>query len=160
MSQTEGPVPPPGADLDEASFELSSNRTALSFERTSMSADRTLMSAVRTALSLISFGFTIAQLFHSLRNGAGAGFVGDHTARNFGLTLILLGVALLVMGVVSHMRFHTDLSQRRNVLHGAGLLRSAAHYHATPTFIIAMGLIVVGVVAAFSLIARALGVAS
>ena len=143
-----------------AGDELSANRTEMAFTRTAMADERTLMAVIRTALSLISFGFTIAQLFHSLRNGAGAGFVGEHTARNFGLTLILLGVALLAMGVASHMSFHRGLTQRRNALHGAGLLRSAAHYHATPTFIIAMGLIVVGVVAAFSLIARALGVAS
>ena len=35
-----------------------------------MSADRTLMSVIRTSLSLISFGFTIFQVFEKLRRPA------------------------------------------------------------------------------------------
>ena len=35
----------------------------MSFQRTRMSADRTLMSVIRTSLSLITFGFTIFQIF-------------------------------------------------------------------------------------------------
>ena len=40
----------------------------MSFQRTRMSADRTLMSVMRTSLSLISFGFTIFQVFQKLHD--------------------------------------------------------------------------------------------
>src|SRR5215468_97720 len=76
--------------------EMSSRRTGMSFHRTRMSADRTLMSVIRTALSLISFGFTIYQFFQHLAeknliNG------GTHAARNFGMTLIWLGVGMVAV---------------------------------------------------------------
>ena len=62
-----------------------------------MSADRTLMSVIRTSLSLIGFGFTIAQVFEKLRD-AGT-LTSANAPRNFGLALVFLGVALLVMGI-------------------------------------------------------------
>jgi len=84
---------------EAASVELSSRRTGMSFQCTRMSADRTLMSVIRTSLSLIGFGFTIAQFFEKLRN---AGTISSAAApRNFGLALVFLGVALLVMGISS-----------------------------------------------------------
>ena len=43
----------------------------MSFQRTRLSADRTLMSVIRTALSLISFGFTIYQVFQKLQGEEG-----------------------------------------------------------------------------------------
>src|ERR1700749_1468921 len=82
------------SDTDDISVELAARRTGMSFQRTRMSADRTLMSVIRTSLSLISFGFTIAQVFQKLREqdlikGAAPG-------RNFGVTLIGLGVLMLL----------------------------------------------------------------
>ena len=56
------------SDPDHISVELSERRTGMSFQRTRMSADRTLMSVMRTSLSLISFGFTIFQIFEKLRD--------------------------------------------------------------------------------------------
>src|SRR5215510_2478181 len=81
-------------NADDISVELSSRRTGMSFQRTRMSADRTLMSVIRTSLSLIGFGFTIHQAFERLidanviRNG--------NAGRNFGLSLVVLGVAMIV----------------------------------------------------------------
>jgi uncharacterized membrane protein YidH (DUF202 family) len=43
-------------------------RVGMSFQRTHMAADRTLMAVIGTALSLISFGFTIRQLFNKLQD--------------------------------------------------------------------------------------------
>jgi putative membrane protein len=99
-----------GRDPDQESFLLSSKRTRLSFQRTRMSADRTLMSVIRTALSLIGFGFTIFQFFRYLRSSAGAtDVVRNEAPRNFGLALVLLGVAFLALGITGHVRFMIDL---------------------------------------------------
>src|ERR1700754_1974113 len=88
---------------DAISVELSALRTGMAFQRTRMSADRTLMSVIRTSLSLISFGFTIYQVFEKLRDHnviahAGAG-------RNFGTTLVGLGIVMLIGGIVYHLQF-------------------------------------------------------
>jgi putative membrane protein len=128
----------------DPSTELSSNRTSLSFERTRMSSDRTLMSTVRTSLSLISFGFTIHEVFAKGSNlipaAAGSG-------RRLGLALLSLGVLLLVMGILSHSRFDRGLSARRERLHDMQLLRRAVQYRATPTYVTAVLLLAVGVLA-------------
>ena len=137
------------------SVELSANRTSLSFERTRMSADRTLMSIVRTSLSLISFGFTIYEVFHQLREGGVLPQAG-HAPRNIGLALILLGVLLLVMGIFSHMRFGKDLNLRRDSLYHKNLLHNPITYRATPTFVIAFLLLVVGILTAMMIIGRIL----
>ena len=123
--------------------ELASNRTSLSFERTRMSADRTLMSIVRTSLSLISFGFTLYQVLGKasalLPNASVAG-------RRAGVAMLVLGLLLLVMGILSHGRFDQELSTRRERLHGLHLLRRAVQYRATPTYVTALALLVIGLV--------------
>lgn len=67
--------------------------------RTQMGLQRTLMAAIRTAISLIGFGFTVAQFFQRLLNGAsaGAGRLGPQAPRNLGLTLIAAGVVSLAV---------------------------------------------------------------
>jgi inner membrane protein YidH len=124
--------------------ELSSNRTSLSFERTRMSADRTLMSTVRTSLSLISFGFTIHEVFSRASNLVPG---VDQSGRRLGLALLVLGVLLLVMGIVSHSLFVRALSERRERLFRLHLVRRAIHYHATPTYVTAVSLLVLGLMA-------------
>src|SRR4051812_48161145 len=92
----------------ERPLELSMRQTGLSFQRTRMSADRTLMSVIRTALSLISFGFTIFQFFKHLEQAK----VLESTApaaRNFGGTLVLLGVGMLAVGILYHLLFMRGL---------------------------------------------------
>ena len=79
----------------------------MSFQRTRMSADRTLMSVIRTSLSLISFGFTIAQVFQKLRDQDL--IKGAAPARNFGLALIALGVAMLIVGIAYHVQYMLGL---------------------------------------------------
>src|SRR5436190_22179752 len=85
------------------STELSSRRTGMSFQRTRMSADRTLMSVMRTSLSLIGFGFTIFQFFERLHEAQVMKSSGP--ARNFGETLVLLGIAMLLVGIAYHVTF-------------------------------------------------------
>src|SRR6478736_10060800 len=94
------PEPRITSQADEAriSVELSSRRTGVSFERPRMSADRTLMSVIRTSLSLIGFGFTIFQVFQKLYEAKV--LQRAQAPRNFGVALVLLGIAMLVLGIV------------------------------------------------------------
>ncbi len=139
-------------DHDPAT-ELSSNRTSMSLERTRMSADRTLMSTVRTALSLIGFGFTISQAFRQLHKVDPAA-ISDEAARNFGLALVLLGILVLMMGIASHALFDHEITSRRGRLYAMGLLRREIRYHATPTFIAAILLLLIGLAAAGGIVFR------
>jgi putative membrane protein len=150
-----GPSPsePDRPLLDDPSTELASNRTSLGLERTRMAADRTLMGIVRTALSLISFGFTISQAFRQLHKTNPAA-ISEEAAHNFGLALVLLGVLTLVMGIVSHIVFGRELNGRRERLFALGLVRRDLHYQATPTFVIAVLLLLIGVAAAAGIIFR------
>src|ERR1700752_2525521 len=85
----------------DVSVELSRRRTGMSFQRTRMSADRTLMSVIRTSLSLIGFGFTIFQFFNKLKD---AGVLkGAAPARNFGTSLVFLGIGMLILGIIYHV---------------------------------------------------------
>src|SRR5512147_1814980 len=91
------------SEADRISVELSSRRTGMSFQRTRMSADRTLMGVIRTSLSLIGFGFTIFQVFQKAYEAQV--LKSSVAARNFGEALVLLGVAMLVLGIVYHLQF-------------------------------------------------------
>src|SRR6185503_12718214 len=98
--------------INDPGTELARRRTGMSFQRTRMSADRTLMSVIRTSLSLISFGFTIFQFFHHLRESQLLSG-GRYAARNFGLSLVLLGVGMLVLGILYHTLFMLGLRHER-----------------------------------------------
>ena len=104
----------------DTSTLLSMRRTGMSFQRTRMSADRTLMSVIRTSLALIGFGFTIFQLFEKLRE-AGA-LASAHAARNFGITLVALGIGMLVLGIVYHIQFMVGLRKTRVDMAAEGLI--------------------------------------
>ena len=56
------------------------------------------MSVIRTAMSLISFGFTIFQFFQKMRDAR----VIEHAKapRNFGVSLVVIGIAMLVLGII------------------------------------------------------------
>jgi uncharacterized membrane protein YidH (DUF202 family) len=86
--------------------ELAMRRTGMSFQRTRMSADRTLMAVIRTSLSLISFGFDL-QVFNKLKE-AGT-LTNSAPARNFGLALVWLGIAMLILGIIYHVRYMLGL---------------------------------------------------
>jgi putative membrane protein len=106
---------------EDPSVELSSRRTGMSFQRTRMSADRTLMSVIRTALSLIGFGFTIFQFFRYLRDSANAP-LRTAAPRNFGVTLVALGIAILALGIWQHVGFMQSLRRERSSLVGERLV--------------------------------------
>lgn len=137
------------ASSDKISVELSSRRTGMSFQRTRMSADRTLMSVIRTALSLIGFGFTLFQVFEKLRE---AGTIKHAAApRNFGIALVLLGIGMLIVGILYHVRFMLELRHTRDEMTEAGLVHGQSRFPVSFTMIIAVLLLALGFVAIASM---------
>lgn len=139
--------------LSDERTELSARRTGMSFQRTRMSADRTLMSVIRTSLSLISFGFTIYQVFEKAR----ASDLIERAAapRNFGTTLVGLGIALLVFGIGYHLQFMVALRREREAMKSEGLIHGESPFPVSLTLITAALLLVVGIIAILSMVFRA-----
>jgi putative membrane protein len=136
--------------FDDPSTELSSRRTGMSFQRTRLSADRTLMSVMRTSLSLIGFGFTIFQFFQKLRD---AGTLAHAAApRNFGITLVLLGILMLIVGIIYHVQFMLGLRHERTDMATSGLIHAESRFPPSLTLITAVLLLLVGLVAIMSMI--------
>jgi putative membrane protein len=134
---------------DSISVELSARRTGMSFQRTRMSADRTLMSVIRTSLSLLSFGFTIYQVFEKLRD-AGS-IVHAAAPRNFGISLVALGITMLVIGIIYHLQFMMGLRHEREDMRQAGLIHAQSGFPPSMTLITATLLLVIGVIAILSM---------
>jgi putative membrane protein len=144
-----------GRHGDEVSFLLSTRRTRLSFQRTRMSADRTLMSIMRTALSLIGFGFTIYQFFRSLRqsNVVSEAVLRPEAARNFGMALVIVGVLLLVLGIIGHVRFMLELRRDHDQLVHARLI-PADTFPYSMTLAVSVLLLAIGLLAFISMVVR------
>jgi len=148
-----GPNADPPRTADEISIELSARRTGMSFQRTRMSADRTLMSVIRTALSLIGFGFTIYQFFGGLRDKSL--FDGrPYAPRNFGVTLVALGIGMLVLGIAYHAQFMREQRRRRAEMTAQGLIHGQSGFPPSMTLVTAILLLLVGVAAIASMLAR------
>lgn len=148
--KTQAPQPPYKTS-DEKSVELSSRRTGMSFQRTRMSADRTLMSIIRTALSLISFGFTIYQVFQKLQQSKLIEATGREP-RNFGIALVVLGLVMLTLGIVYHMRYMHELRAERVRMMGQGLVHGESQYPVSLTLITAGLLWLIGLWAITSMV--------
>ncbi len=125
----------------------------MSFQRTRMSADRTLMSVIRTSLSLISFGFTIFQVFRKL--GDQADMAGSAPARHFGVALVSLGIAMLVIGIIYHLQFMVELRTQRKAMAEAGLVHAESRFPPSLTLITAAVLLFIGAAAIVSMVFEA-----
>lgn len=136
--------------LDDVSVDLSSRRTGMSFQRTRMSADRTLMSVIRTSLSLIGFGFTIFQFFAKLKE---AGTLAHAAApRNFGITLVSLGIVMLIGGIIYHLQFMLHLRHQRDVMIAEGLVHGESKFPVSLTLLTAVILLLIGITAIVSMV--------
>lgn len=129
---------------DGASNQLAAQRTVMAFERTGLATDRTLMAVTRTSLSLIGFGFTIFQFFHKLKDQLLEGVMAAEAPRRMGLALISIGIVLLVMGIVSHLKSTRQHNDRRERLLELGLVRAEPAVRLSPAMISAILLLVVG----------------
>jgi putative membrane protein len=141
MRRMNEPIPP------DPRTDLASRRTGLAFQRTRMSADRTLMAVIRTSLSLITFGFGIDHLFSRLyQEGT---ITRPEAARNFGAALVLIGSAMLVMGILYHRIF---LGAERKAMQAAGVSYGETGFPPSFPMITAVLLLLVGVVVSVSMI--------
>jgi putative membrane protein len=138
------------ADLKiDVGTELAARRTGMSFQRTRMAADRTLMAVIRTSLSLISFGFTIYQIFQRLRDQSL--LTGAASARRFGFALVALGVGMLILGMVYHVQFMLGLRDMRKSMTQSGLIHGESVFPVSLTLVTALVLLVIGVGAIISM---------
>lgn len=135
---------------DDVAVELSARRTGMSFQRTRMSADRTLMAVIRTSLSLIGFGFTIFQFFQRLREAGTLTHAGS--ARNFGITLVALGILMLIGGIVYHSQYMLGLRAQRKDMAADHLIHGESRFPVSLTLITAILLLVTGITAIVSMI--------
>jgi putative membrane protein len=108
-----------------------------------MSADRTLMSAVRTSFSLVSFGFTIEQVFKDLQESHVVRNAG--VSRDFGEVLIYLGVGMMCAGILFHVQFIYGLRRLRQEMKVEGLIRGESRFPISYTVVIAVLVVVVGI---------------
>jgi len=138
------------SESDKISVELAARRTGMSFQRTRMSADRTLMSVIRTSLSLISFGFTIFQVFQKAREAGVLSHAG--AARNFGITLVALGIGMLIVGIGYHIQFMLGLREVRKEMTADGLIHGQSRFPPSLTLISALLLLLIGFVAIISML--------
>lgn len=132
--------------------ELSARRTGMSFQRTRLSADRTLMSVIRTSLSLIGFGFTIFQFFDKLRQAEV--LTRANAPRNFGIALVSLGIALLVLGIIYHIGFMIGLRKERQRLASERLIHAESAFPPSMILITAVLLLLIGIAAVVSMVFR------
>lgn len=77
---------------------------SMAFDRTWLAHERTLMAWVRTAISFITFGFTIYKFFqYEVQQG-----LRRHNAlltpRDFGMGMIVIGIAGLIMATIQRHR--------------------------------------------------------
>ncbi|KRA83888.1 YidH family protein [Altererythrobacter sp. Root672] len=137
-------------DLSDERTEMAMRRTGMAIHRTRMAADRTLMAFIRTSLSLIGFGFTLNEVF---KRAIEAGAIHNaQSARNFGLTLIVLGILLLVGGILRHLQFSHELRARRRELVEDHLIHGQSTYPISTTLLTAIALLLVGVLAVASIV--------
>jgi putative membrane protein len=111
-----------------------------------MSADRTLMSVIRTSLSLISFGFTIFQFFQKLVQAKVLLTTGSGV-RDFGLLLVMLGLAMLVSGIAYHISFMLGLRAERKRMMAQGLIHGESKFPVSMTLMVAVLLLLTGLFA-------------
>lgn len=133
--------------------DLASRRTSLAFQRTRMAADRTMMAVIRTSLSLISFGFTIFKVIQGMQSSKLIE-LSDHAARNFGVTLVLLGMAALIAGIVYQLRLMSGLRSQRAQLAAAGSLHTDDEFPSSFNLVLAVLLLLVGAFAILSMVFR------
>jgi putative membrane protein len=71
--------------------------------RTAFSSERSLMAWMRTSVSLFTFGFSITKFFDYLGQKQGSAQFSEGPSR-LGLALICMGILLLSLGVIAHVR--------------------------------------------------------
>jgi len=114
---TAGATDPPASFAPEPvprSTSLAEERTRLALDRTRLALERTLMAWIRTATSLITFGFTIYKAFQFLQDNQIGGVIHRRISpREFGMTMIVLGIGALTLATLQHQKEVRELYRNR-----------------------------------------------
>lgn len=138
--------------LEVPTFELASCQASLAFERTLVSLDQSLMGAIRTSLALITFGFGLVLFFHQMSGEIGVNL--RIPARNFGLSLVAMGVGLITIGLIGHRRRFTSLRAKMDELFHRKLLLEGCPYRWSPVAALATLLLLAGLLVMLGILVR------
>ena len=75
-------------------------------------------------------------------------------ARDFGITLVTLGIFMLIVGIVYHVQFMLELRKERGEMVSAGLIHGASRFPTSFTLITALILLLIGLCAIVSMLFR------
>ena len=144
-------------DQDKSSFEspsleLASCQASLAFERTLITLDQSLMGAIRTSLALITFGFALVLFFHQISGEMDVDL--RIPARNFGLSLVLMGMGLVIVGLLGHRQRFADLCQKMDELHRRKLLSEGCPYRRSPVAVFALLLLLASLLVMLGILVR------
>jgi putative membrane protein len=130
-------------------FEIpASGENHFAWLRTRMAAERTFMAWLRTAASMIGFGFSIVQFFAKFTEIEDVGApIQPHAPRMLGLMLIAAGVIGLALAL------HQFLIVTRH-LDSAEFSAIRGQPRRSPTVLVAVALLVIGVFAFASILLR------
>jgi uncharacterized membrane protein YidH (DUF202 family) len=83
---------------------LATDRTGMAQYRTQLALDRTTLAWVRTSLTMATFGFGTVGFFRALRekNPTPEAAQLHHSAIQFGISLVVLGIVVTVLAGISH----------------------------------------------------------
>lgn len=138
--------------LESPALELASRQAALAFERTLLGLDQLLMTSIRTSLSLLTFGFAMFLFFQQVAGEAGVNL--RVPARNFGISLVVLGIGLLASGLVAHRARYEALRRQMDDLYQRQLLAEAATRTQSPIAIIGVLLLGAGLLVIAGILIR------
>ena len=99
---------------------------------------------------MISFGFTIFQFFQKLKESNV--LTGVVAARNFGTSLVGLGVAMLILGILYHVLFMLGLRAERAGMRRDQLIHGESSFPVSLTLLTAVALLVIGIFAIVSMV--------
>jgi uncharacterized membrane protein YidH (DUF202 family) len=130
---------------DPAATSTSETTTPLDIQfaqRALMEADRVMLQFVQTSLSMIAMGVSIYSFFTDVAvNGH-----EDRIARQLGLSLLILGLAVLATGTLSQARYRFGLMSYERSLRSNYSAFIPQTYYTAPTFLAAVALLVIGTV--------------
>ena len=118
--------------------------------RTRLALERTMMAWVRTSVALIGFGFTIFQVFQKLHETQV--LKSSEAARHFGVALVLLGIAMLLIGIGYHVTFMLGLRRERAQMKADSLVHAESQFPASLTLMVALLLLAIGFFAIASMV--------
>ena len=99
---------------------------------------------------MIAFGFTIYQVFEKLHD---AQVVKSAAAsRHFGIALVGLGIAMLIVGIGYHVSFMVGLRRERAAMKADGLIHAESQYPFSLTLMVALVLLAIGFAAIVSMV--------